>query len=199
MDGYFMGMHRHLRKRKFLQATILSAKFISITTNTKFTKAVSYIHDNKSRDLFYVLLNMIFTCLRVLRLTDSNLVGNDKYYYYSRMTKQCTKKKYMILIIRNCSLIYRHQPVFIEQGIWQKWWRRVNIKICTLYSEDICFVMCCMWNERVEHINNDYSMIAWMFCVIILIREDVFKNAQNNHHIQVNTVIKNLFDGSTEN
>ena len=26
-----------------------------------------------------------------------------------------------------------------------------------------------------------------------------FKNAQNNHHIQVNTVIKSLFSGSTEN
>ena len=30
------------------------------------------------------------------------------------------------------------------------------------------------------------------------IREDVFNNAQNNHHIQVNNVIKSLFDGSTE-
>ena len=26
----------------------------------------------------------------------------------------------------------------------------------------------------------------------------VFKNAQNNHHIQVNSVIKSLFAGSTE-
>ena len=30
------------------------------------------------------------------------------------------------------------------------------------------------------------------------IREDVFKNAQNNHHIQVNTFIKTLFSESTE-
>ena len=37
-----------------------------------------------------------------------------------------------------------------------------------------------------------------MFFVIPHIREDVFKNAQNNHNIQVNTVIKILFSGSTE-
>ena len=37
-----------------------------------------------------------------------------------------------------------------------------------------------------------------MICVITHIREDVFKNAQNHHHIQVNTVINSLFAGSTE-
>ena len=37
-----------------------------------------------------------------------------------------------------------------------------------------------------------------MSCVIPHIRGYVFKSAQNNHHIQVNTVIKSLFAGSTE-
>ena len=37
-----------------------------------------------------------------------------------------------------------------------------------------------------------------MLCVIPHIREYVFKNAQNKHHIQVNNVIKTLFAGSTE-
>ena len=46
--GYLMGMHRDSRMRKVLQANISSAEFISITTNNKFTKAVRYIHYNKS-------------------------------------------------------------------------------------------------------------------------------------------------------
>ena len=37
-----------------------------------------------------------------------------------------------------------------------------------------------------------------MLCVIPHIREDVFKNAQNKHHIQVKNVIKTLFSVSTE-
>ena len=37
-----------------------------------------------------------------------------------------------------------------------------------------------------------------MLYVIPLIIEDVFKNSQNIHHIQENTVIKNLVAGSTE-
>ena len=41
-------------------------------------------------------------------------------------------------------------------------------------------------------------MTAWMLCVITHIRKDIFKNAQNNHHIQVNTVINILFVRSTE-
>ena len=55
-----------------------------------------------------------------------------------------------------------------------------------------------MWNLREKHINNDYATTSWMLCVITNIREDVFKNAQNKHHILVNTVIKSLFAVSTE-
>ena len=88
-----MGMHRDLRMRKVLHATISSAEFLSIPTTTKFTKAVKYIHDDKSWERCYVLLKIIFPCLRFLRLADSNLAGMDKVYYYSRMTKQCIKKK----------------------------------------------------------------------------------------------------------
>ena len=59
MDGYFIGMHRYLRMRKVLQDTISPADFISIPTNTKFTKAVRYIHDNNSWERCYVLLNVL--------------------------------------------------------------------------------------------------------------------------------------------
>ena len=37
-----------------------------------------------------------------------------------------------------------------------------------------------------------------MLYVITHIRDNVFINAQNKHHIQVNNVIKPLFAGSTE-
>ena len=52
--------------------------------------------------------------------------------------------------------------------------------------------------KREEHINTDYAVTGWMLCVLPHIREDVFKNTQNKHHIQVNNVIKTLFSGSTE-
>ena len=37
-----------------------------------------------------------------------------------------------------------------------------------------------------------------MLCVITHIREDVLRNTQNKHHIQVNTLIKSFFAGLTE-
>ena len=69
---------------------------------------------------------------------------------------------------------------------------------CTLYSENICFVISILWNEREKHINTDYTVTGWMLCVIPHTREYIFKNAQNKHHIQENNVIKTLFVGSTE-
>ena len=80
--GCFMGIHIYLWMRRFLQATISSDESISIPTNTKFAKAVRYINDNKSWERCYILLKILFPCIRVLRLADSNLVGMDKYYYY---------------------------------------------------------------------------------------------------------------------
>ena len=72
------------------------------------------------------------------------------------------------------------------------------LNYCTLYSENICFVISSLCNEREKNINTDYAVTDWMLCVIPHIRKDVFKNAQNKHYIQVNNVIKTLFAGSTE-
>ena len=58
MAGCFTGMHRDLQIRKFLQATVSSAEFISTPTNTKFTKEFNYIHDNKSWERCCVILRL---------------------------------------------------------------------------------------------------------------------------------------------
>ena len=87
MAGYFIGMHRDLRMRKALPATVYSAEFGTMALNSKRSKVVSYIQDKKSWERIYVLLKLLFPCLRTLRLADSNRAGMDKVFYYSRMTK----------------------------------------------------------------------------------------------------------------
>ena len=54
---------------------------------SKLSKVVSYIQDNKSWERIYVLLKILFPCLRVLCLSDSNKAVMEKVFYYSRMTK----------------------------------------------------------------------------------------------------------------
>ena len=41
---------------------------------------------------------------------------------------------------------------------------------CTAYSDNICFVISKLWNEREKHTNNDYSVNGLMLCVIPHIR-----------------------------
>ena len=79
-------MHRDLRMRKALLATVSSAEFGTMALNSKLSKLVSYIQDNKSWERIYVLLKINFPCLRTLILADSNKSGMDKVLYYSRMT-----------------------------------------------------------------------------------------------------------------
>ena len=81
MAGYFIGIHRDLRTRKILLATISSAEFDTMALNSKLSKVVSCIQDNKAWERIYVLLKIMFPCLRVLCLADSNKAGMDKIFY----------------------------------------------------------------------------------------------------------------------
>ena len=80
MAGYFIGIHRYLRMRKSLLATVSSAEFSTMSLNSKLYKLVSYIQDNKSWEKIYVLLKLLFPCLRVICLSDSNKTGADKVF-----------------------------------------------------------------------------------------------------------------------
>ena len=73
--------------RKALLATLSSAEFSTMTLNSKLSKVVSYIQDKKPWERIYVLLKILFPCLRTLRLEDSNKSGMENVFYYSRMTK----------------------------------------------------------------------------------------------------------------
>ena len=87
MAGYFIGMHKFLRMRKALLSTVSSSEFNTVALNSKLSKVVSYIQDNKDWERIYVLLKIDFPCIRVLCLADSNKSGKDKVFYYSRMKK----------------------------------------------------------------------------------------------------------------
>ena len=74
------------REKHFLPK-FLSAEFNTMALNSKLSKLVSYIKDKKAWERIYVLLKIIFPCIRTLRLADSNRAGIYKVFYYSRMTK----------------------------------------------------------------------------------------------------------------
>ena len=121
----------------------------------------------------------------------------DRVYYYSRITKQCIEKKKSDI---------DYQRVFPKVSSLANIWNTSDdgsdeevptLKHSILYYESICFVISNLWNKREEHVNTNYAVTGWIICVIPHIREDVFKNAQNKHHIHVDNVIKTLFSGST--
>ena len=60
MAGHFIGMHRDLREKKALLATVSSSEFNTMALNSKLSKSVSYIQDIKSWDSIYVLSKYFF-------------------------------------------------------------------------------------------------------------------------------------------
>ena len=111
MAGYFIGMNRYLTLRKALLATVTSAKFNTMSLNSKLSKVILYIQDNKSWERIYVILKIPFPCIWIIRLADINKAGSDKVFYYDRMTN--------ITIIKSSSDIDNKElfPVFFSSSL----------------------------------------------------------------------------------
>ena len=147
MAGYFMGMHRDLKMRKVLQSTISSSEFLSIPTITKFTKAVNYIHDDKIWERCCALIKILCPCIRFLHQADSNLVGIDKLYYYSRMTKQCIEKTKLDLNYHRVFLKYHHMPIYGSRLMTKvmkmsQQYQHQRIKFCILKIYFMSYATC---------------------------------------------------------
>ena len=87
MAGYFIGIHRDLRMRKELLATVSSDEFNTIVLNSKLYKVVSYIQDNKDWERIFVIFKIKSPFLWVIHIEDSNNTGMYKVFYYATMTK----------------------------------------------------------------------------------------------------------------
>ena len=185
--------------RKALIAIISSNKFDTMTLNSIISKVVSYIQDNKAWERIYVILKIIFRCLPVLRLADSNRSGMDKVLYYSRMTK--------ISIIKSSSDHDDKELSPVSGSSYQKVWissdsdneEEENIDTDDPESVDsdmleiLSFSVCKLWEKTQLHINTDFSVTRWMLCVIPHIHKDAKDHSDSDHRSQVNNVIKNKF------
>ena len=116
------------------------------------------------------------------------------------MTKQCIEKT-----ISDIDYQRLFPEILSPANIWNNLYDKSdeyeaisNENDCNLYSDNISFVIWKLWNEREKIINTDYAVTGWMLCAIPHIKVDIFKNQQNNHHIQLNTVINSLFAWKTE-
>jgi hypothetical protein len=80
MAGYFMAMHRDLRLKQALQATVAGSDFISLKIS-KSKDPTATIRDELEYQHVFHLLRATFPTLMILRLADSNKPGMDQIYY----------------------------------------------------------------------------------------------------------------------
>ena len=107
MAGYFIGMHQYLRMKKALLATVSAAEFNTMSLNSKLSKVVSYIQDNKYCERIYVLLKIMFPCLRVLlptfaktqKIIQKVIIGNISTMLSTHYFMEHLKMKWLLLKI----------------------------------------------------------------------------------------------------
>ena len=96
---WFYAMHRALRLRKALLATIHQQKFLDLDSMKKpsVRMAVQDINDTKFWKCLYILLRSVFPALRALRYCDASRPVMDKIYFLSHRTTQAIERSQQCL------------------------------------------------------------------------------------------------------
>ncbi len=74
-------MHRALRQKPALKATIHSPMFSNLSKNDRVAAAVRDVEDDVFWKAIYCLLRAVFPALKALRYCDSNIPAMDKIYF----------------------------------------------------------------------------------------------------------------------
>ena len=78
---WFYAMHRALRMKPALKATIHNPSFSSLSKNDHVAAAIADIEDEVFWKAIYCLLRAVFPALKALRYCDSNIPAMDKIYF----------------------------------------------------------------------------------------------------------------------
>lgn len=97
MATWFYAMHRLLRMKPVLKATIHQQVFVSLTHTRRTQQAIADVDDNSFWQSIYILLRAVFPALRTLRYCDSSKPAMDKVYYLSHRTTQSLQKSIKLL------------------------------------------------------------------------------------------------------
>jgi hypothetical protein len=92
-----MSMHWDLQLKMPLQSTVSSVGFLPAAKIKKSKDPSNTIKDEMEWKRVFYLLCANYSDLLVLRLTDSNVTGLDKLYYFVRRTTESIKESVSVL------------------------------------------------------------------------------------------------------
>lgn len=92
MGLWFYAMHRLLRLKKALVATIFQPKFTELKHNARCAQAVSDIENPLFWKSIYHVLRAVFPCLRALRYCDKSEPCMDKIVFLAWRAAKAIKK-----------------------------------------------------------------------------------------------------------
>ena len=89
---WFYAMHRLLRQKKVLLATIHGPHFDKLSHNARTAICIQDVGDPVFWKAIYYLLRAVFPALRALRLCDANVPAMDKIHYLALRAEQALTK-----------------------------------------------------------------------------------------------------------
>jgi hypothetical protein len=184
MAGFFYALHRALRLRTALEATVANQKWHALERKPIMKRAEEDIKCAKYWKSSYVLLRAVFPLLKLLRLSDSNKPGMDKMYYYINQARSSLEKSKESLNddnlfdILGCDRTTAQDAAFsndseeeteneVEEEGDENEATGNDTNAGTVYEQ-----MRKSFESRMSKLSHDYAILGWICCVHPDVRKD---------------------------
>ena len=223
MASYFYSMHRSLRLRPALLATIHAKAWDSVELTVPIRKAVIDIENEQYWKALYFLLRCVWPALRALRLGDANRSGMHMIYYLSHLTSKHIEQSAGLITDSGLSLLLGNNSKdddendFSECGLTDD--ETIDNNEETVHDENennsgeesnddepvhinvphesfFMTKVAAVWEKRKSSIDSAYAVTAWALSTLPQIRADVserLRGNQGNHHLMIESVITKLY------
>jgi hypothetical protein len=217
----FYAMIQLLCLQQPLKATIHQQKFLDLTLTNSAKGAVQDINDENFWKCMYILLCAVFPALRALRYCDSNTPCMDKIYYLSHRTMVAIKNSQDDLNDERLFGSLNTDWNLIEEGnivLGSNINNSTNIDEDDIAFEEsppvtngtddedsddeaqtpsnttMSFArqITWHWNKRKQCIEHEYSIAAWVLCIMGSVRTDVRDQLTGEHHDAIEKVVTHL-------
>ncbi len=94
---WFYAMHRALRMKPVLKATIHNPSFASLSKNDRVAACIQDIEDEVFWKAIYCLLRAVFPALKALRYCDSDIPAMDKIYFLVKRADEALQASQFVL------------------------------------------------------------------------------------------------------
>ncbi len=188
----FFAIHRFLRQKQALYATVHSSAFQTLAHNARVALAVKNIENSQFWRALYRLMSAVFPALCAMRYCDANVPVMDKIYYLVKRVDYALLSSQPIL---NDERLFGPMYGALCEGVsfllvfYFHWF--ITLSIDSFVQKDVILlgqVIQDSWAKKKSLLEHEYALTGWSLSVLPEIHANVLSVLTGENHLMIKKV-----------